>query len=1078
MNSKQKIYRDDIKKIENSFWSFLIKKWRLTLVIIFSIIIGGIISINSMVLESDPEVEIPIGIVNTSFFGASPSDVEKLVTDKLESKIQNLDNIKKINSISQENISSITVEFEADADINDSIRELRDSVNEAKSELPEDASDPSVMQIRTNDMPIVTFSLMGDLNLKEFKQISDDLKMKLEAVNGVSKVSISGIEDEEIQILIDKNKLESRKISISEVVQSIELNHIDMPIGNIISNGFYYQSSIKAQFQNENELLNIPIANRNNQNIFLKDIAEIRKVFANKSSITNIYQKSTGKETSAITFQVYKKTGASIIDIIDKSKKVIDNYKDKNLNQNIDILVTGDNSVIIREDLSTLSKNGIQAIIIIFILLLLALGFKEAILAASSIPLIFFITFIVLFLLGESVNFLVLFSLILSVGLIVDTSIIMMEGVHDNINHKKMDSRDASLLSISTYKNPLISSTLTTISAFVPMALMSGMIGQYMSHIPKTVSITLFASLFVAILILPSIAVKIFKKSKVKTKKKKTYLSILIDPFKKFYYKKLKSILKSKFKRRLILFIMFILVSAAISTPILGILKIEMWPKFNGDYFTVSVEGPIGSQLEDTRKITKQLEEKIKKLPEIKNFVTIVGGSALAITSDAPMSGGLGGSTSANKASITVNLIAKKFRKYKAFDISDMLRNNISDITNSKITIQDLQTGPPSGADIEVRILGDNLAEMETFSNKVKKIISGFDGLRDVESDMKHGTGEFHFKLDRDKLKFYGISASQLAMELRSVVYGNNDIKIIKNGDETPIVVRIDFRDEDCKNDIKNIIISKRDKVSICNLNPKSIDDLLTLLIMTPKGQVRLSELVDVKLSANVNSIKHYDGDKVINIKAFTKKGYTTQVIQNKVSKKLKNIEVPKNIEIQYGGEFEDMQDSFNSLFYAMYIGLVLIILILILQFNSFKQPLIIVTTLPLALIGVFFGLILIGRSLSFPGFIGIVALSGIVVNDAIVLIDQINNNIRLGLEKIEAIAQAGRDRIQAIFLTTITTASGVLPLIWASTFWIDLALSIFFGIIFATILTLIVIPILYNAFEGKSEIDIVKRGE
>lgn len=1075
MNTK--FIQSQIDSIKHSPWGFFVKKWRLTIVALAAIAIGGLLSLTSMPLESDPEVEIPLGLVSVSFPGATPSDVEELVTDKLETHLKTLDDLKLLTSSSSEGIASIVVEFEASADLTESIRQLRDKVENAKTDLPEEANDPTVSEIRTNDAPVITFSLLGNLTPNEFESFADELEEKLEGIHGVSKAVVSGIENKEMQVLIDIKALEGFKLSLGEITQAIQRNHVDFPMGSVLVNDFYYQTSLKGQLKNVDDLLNLPVTNREGRNVYLKDIAEVREVFSKKQSITKIYQDSTGTFRPSVTIQVFKKTGASIIEMTDDAKEVVEKFEREVLPPSTEILTTGDNSLFIREDIQTLGKSGIQVVTIIFLLLFIALGAKEATLAAISIPFIFFISFIVLYLTGETFNFLVLFSLIISLGLIVDTSIIMMEGVHENLRDKKLNSTDSALLAIKTYKTPLTSSTFTTISAFVPMALMPGIMGQYMSHIPRTVTVTLFASLFVATFLLPGMAAHLFRNFK-HEKSKPALLDRFMVPLQKWYGEKITNILHSKAKRRSWVIGMILTSIVAVSFPFVGIMKVQMFPKLDGDYFTVEIEGPLGSKLEDTLEIAEGLEKYIVDLPELDNFVTIVGGSSLAITSDRHGSSGLGISTSANKASITINLLEKKQRALKAYDVSEMFRQKTKHIQGAKITINDLQTGPPTGADVEVRITGDNFEELENFAKIVESELRKVEGARDEDIDVQHGTGEFHFNIKRDQLEFYKLSVLQLATELRTAVYGSNNVKIIKSGNETPIIVKLDFRDESCVTDKMNQLLSKRDQLTLCDLSPKNIDQIKRLLIATPKGQVSLSELVEVSLEPTITTIRHRDAEKVVNVKAYAKTGYLAEDIRRDLQSRLDNIKIPAGISLDFGGEFQEMHESFNSLFSAMYVGLILIIFILVLQFNSFRQPLIIIFTLPLAFIGVFFGMAAIGRNFSFPAFIGVVALMGVVVNDAIVLIDRINNNIRAGMKKVEAIIQSGKERLQPIFLTTVTTATGVLPLVWAGSFWVDMAWAIFFGIIFATVLTLVMVPIFYNALESGKELEMIKKQE
>jgi HAE1 family hydrophobic/amphiphilic exporter-1 len=497
-----------------------------------------------------------------------------------------------------------------------------------------------------------------------------------------------------------------------------------------------------------------------------------------------------------------------------------------------------------------------------------------------------------------------------------------------------------------------------------------------------------------------------------------------------------------------------------------------MFPGFNANYIVVDIKGPVGSTLEDTRRVTERVEKMAESLPELDNFVTILGGSPIAITSDAT---GVGGVTSVNRASLTINLTKKGLRDMTSQEIGKLMRDKVATITEAEVEVIDLESGPPTGAPIEVRVLGGEFEASQRVAEHLVAELKAIEGTREVDSDVDHGTGEFHFIPKRNQLEYFGLTALQLATELRAAVFGSNHIKIVRSGEETPITVRLDFRDEACKSNVYIDLLERRDRRTICDLNPQNVDQLKRLLISTPKGQVLLSQLVDVELKPTIQSIRHRDTDRVIHVRAQNEEGYLPANLDKALQARMENYPLPEGIQLSYGGETEDTAESFRSLARAMIVGIILITLILVLQFNSFRQPFIILFTVPLALIGVFTGLALLGRNFSFPGFIGIVALSGVVVNDAIVLIDRINHHIRSGLPKLKAIVQSGQERLQPILLTTITTATGVLPLAFASEIWVDLSLSIFFGIIFATVLTLVMVPIFYYVLETDKELKVVK---
>jgi multidrug efflux pump subunit AcrB len=1038
-------------------WTFFVNRWRITVLALVAMVMWGTIGLFSIPKESDPEVVIPIAVVSVAYPGASPADIEKLVTDKIEERVERLDDVKNISSSSIEGVSSVTVEFEASADLDESIRKLREEVDNAKPNLPEDATDPVVTEIRMDDQAIVTISLLGNLAPEELEYYGEELQSILEQTPKVSKVNLYGIEDKQMQVFVDAAALEGYGLSIGQVVSQIRANHADMPIGSLLLDDYYYQASIKGQFENAEDLLELPIANINGQNIFLRDIAEVREFFAPANSEASVYQTKTGSEKPSVTLEIYKQAGGNILNMVDETKLKVDKYQNEVLPPGVDVFVANDYSEFIRDDINTLGRSAVQTILIIFIVLFVALGFREAFLTSLSIPLIFAIGFGALFMVGETLNSLTLFALILSLGLIVDTSIVIMEGIHENIYVNKMSPKQAAYLSVKMYKTPLIASTLTTVSVFLPMAMMSGIMGEYMKHLPITITIVLFASLFVALFILPAIAVfffQVFKQKKVR----KPLLSYVVEPLSKWHKEKLRKVLPSRGRRWSWVISMFALMILAASFIPMGWLKVQMFPSIDLDFFWVNVTAPVGTTLEETDVIVKDVEARIRELDYVDNYITVLGSGGVSFGLGG---GGAGGS---NKAAITVNLVKPDDgRMVKSYELTEELRSKMADITAADIEIQEASAGPPSGAPVEVRVYGENLPETENAANAIAKALENIDGAQEVTTDIESGTGEFHFTLKRDKLAYYGLTSAQVAGELRTAVFGDDSVKILQDGNETPIVVKLDYRNDECLNDSATQLIEKRDKVTLCRSNPRSATDIQNLMIASPKGMVALGELAEIKLKSTVTSIRHKDRERVVSVRGYNKEEVQIVDIVTSLEQKIDEMELPSSIRVEFGGETEDITESYISLGYAMIVGVLMILFLLVLQFQSFKQPFIIMFILPLSLIGVFAGLTLLGRNFSFPGFIGIVALLGVVVNDSIVLIDRINYHVGTGREKMDSIVTAAGERLQPIILTSITTAFGVLPLAFANELWADLAWTIVFGILFSTVLTLIMVPIFYQ---------------
>ncbi|MBU0766492.1 efflux RND transporter permease subunit [Patescibacteria group bacterium] len=1037
---------EQAKQIAKSPMAFFVRNGHMTILLFIGLVLGGFYSLSALPIESDPEVKIPIGTVVTVYPGASPSDVEKLITDKLEEKLKNLDDLKTLTSSSLEGASSIVVEFDASADLDDSIRKLRDEVESAKPDLPEEANDPIVTQIRAGDRPIVTFALVGNAPLEELKVHAEDLEQILEGIKGVNKVEVLGLPEKEMQVLVNIQKLEGLGLSITQISQAIAANHLDFPVGSIRTNELYYQASLKGQFDSQEELTKLVITNKDGRNIFLKDVAEIREVFAEAKSESYVYITEKGEQERTVSIDIYKKVGSDLVKIVDEAKKEVEIFKET-LPSSLSIIITEDVSDFIRDDISRLSKSALQTTGIIAVILFIALGLKEAIAAALSIPILYLITFITLLLIGETFNFLTFFALILSLGIAIDTSIVIIEGIHDNTRNHLLDSKNAALASVATFRSPLISGTLTTIAAFLPLSLMTGIMGEYVKHIPITVNITLIASLATALMILPAIAAKILKTEEV-VQHKTSIMDRHIGPFRQWYLGNIKSILASKKKRRTWVGGMIIAFIIAMSLPFVGLVKVQMFRPVDFDYLYVDIKAAEGSTLEALRPSVEKVQKIIDELPEVQHYITILGR----------------GST--NKAFINIRFTNSDDRDISSIDISKQLREKVRTITDAEVTLTEAQGGPPTGSPIEARLIGDDVLELEKAASILQQELESIEGTKDIFNDLESSPGEFHISLKRDRLEYFGVTALQVAQTLRTSVFGNDSIKILRAGEETPILVKLDYRDISCMNNTLVTLQEAKENMTICRINPQSISEIQNLLIPTIRGQVSVSELIDVSLQPAVTTIRHYNTDRVVSVKGNVLENYVPSDVISELQNRIPSLDLGESIRVEFGGETEDINESFNTLGRSAIIAIILIAAILVFQFASFKRVFIILFTIPLAMIGVLGGLAILRFPLSFPGLIGLAALTGIVVNDAIVLIDRININRELGLELTEAVVKGCEQRLEPVILTTLSTAGGMVPLIFGGRMFVDLALVVALGITFATILTLVMVPVFYVGLE------------
>jgi len=1036
---KKDYYADKaIKNIRGTIFGYFITHFRIVTLIIASILLLGVFALINLPRESDPEVKIPIAVVSTFYAGASPADVEKLITDEIENKLEELDNVKLITSSSRTSLSSIVVEFEAEADLETSISDLKDKVGDVVG-LPSEAEDPVVTQIRANDFAIITFSLAGDLTETQLKTLGETVQDELEAISGVSKVPVLGIRDREYSVLVNRAALSRLNIPISQVVGAIRVANLDMPLGGITVDGINYNLRTVAKFKSIEDLKNTVVTQNNGRSVLLKDVAEVKEQFEDHEFISRM---SIGgaKAQNTVSLQVFKKTGGNILDIVDSAKNRIQKLQDDRIiPANVKVEINNDYSSFIRDDLNTLGSSGLQSTLLIFAIMFIALSFKEALIALFAIPMTFFITFIVLYFTDSTLNSMTLYALVLSLGLLVDSFIIILEGIFHNIR-EGYSAVKAGLLSVANYSKPLTSGMLTTVAAFFPMLLVSGILGEYLRIFPITIAIVLLSSLFVSLILVPSFSGKFLAKGEFSKEVKESILErYFTNRLRVWYRKKISAFLrnkKAKLKFTLAVSGLFVI---SLGLLLGGIVPVELFPKIDTEFVYIDIKMPIGTELEKTAEVVSQVEEKLYNKPYIKNFVTTIGQSSSIGAFEA-------GSSSEHLASISINLIDEEERGKKSFELTEPLREEFKEINQGEITIKELTGGPPTGAPIEARILGDDLTILDDLANKTKQVLKDIEGTINIDSDQEVSPADLTFSLNKDVIARSGLTVSDVSSALRTAIFGVTATEVSLDGQDFDVVVKLD-----------------KEKIS-------SVDEIKNISVVNNFGQeIKLSSLASFSLEPALASIRHRDNQRTISVTSDVEAGYTASDIVAKAEKELDRIGIPDGYTISFGGEVEDIQQSFTELWSAMIVAVILIALILVLQFDSYIRPIIVLMTLPLMLIGVVFGMLVFGLPFSFPVFLGLISLAGIVVNDAIVLMDKTKRNMEeRDMKALEAVADAGDTRLQPILLTSITTIMGVVPLAFASEFWVGLSISIIFGLLFATVLQLFVIPMLFLRFEGR----------
>lgn len=1013
--------------------SYFIRSYRVTFLIIVALGIYGTYTAINLPREASPEIKVPIALVVTAYPGSSARDVEELITTPIEADIKNLDGVSKITSTSQLGLSSITVEYNADQNQTEAVRKLREAVD-AVTNLPAEAERPSVVALNFNDQPILTLGLSGITDTRILSLYAKQIADQITTIPQVSHADIVGERTEQIGIRVQPQILKSYGVSIGQIAQAIRANNMNAPFGSVTTGSFGYELRLVGKYQSISDVANIPIKIQSGAVIPLSQIATVTRELSDISSESRISVNGQ-KSTEAVSIAIRKKSGGNIIQIVDAvHAKIADMQKQQLLPADLKVSSFADNADEIRKSLRNVGDAGLETLAIVFCVLWLYLGWREALLASLAVPFTLFMSFIFFGWSGTTLNSISLFALILALGLLVDDAIVIIDGVYSR--KSDLPLADHASYIVSEFFKPLTAGTLTTVSAFFPMLLVSGIIGQFLRTIPIVLTATLLSSLFVAVALLPAVAVRFFGISKEKTKER--WFTIKFSMLSAWYTRTIDHALQNRSLQNKFIIALIILMVVGLSLPFTGLLKTGLFPAADTDYVIGNVELAPGSTKDATAHVMQEVEDIVLKQHEIESAVFNVGSSTSADLG--------GGSSSEALGSFSLNLY--KNRKHSSAQVSELLRKDLQSISDGKVTIAEISSGPPTSAPVEVHIKGAELDVLDVQSTAIMKMLAGIPGATNVDRNLKNSAGQFNLSVNRDALASYGLTATDIAQTMRTVVYGIEATNFLDgNGDK--ISVRLSA-DKGTKN---------------------SIDELLQLPITTPAGTtITLQQVLTPHLATSIDIIRHLDGKRTVSITADVANGSNANQVTKELQQKIGAMNIPSGYVVTYGGEQQQTQETFTQLYASMGIAVVLILMIMVVEFNSYRQPFIMFLSIPLALIGVLFGLVILRGELNFAAFIGLVSLTGIVVKNAILLVDRMNSAREEGKSIREAVRDSAASRLRPILLTTTTTGLGIIPLVWVDAFFRDLALTILTGLVFSTILTLGLIPILYYRQATKIE--------
>ncbi len=1071
-----------------------VKKSTSVVVLTLLIIIIGVYCYKVLPRESDPDITIPNVFVSTSYRGVSPSDMESAVTIELENKLKGLDGLKKLQSVSSEGLSSINVEFVTGTDIDKALQDVKDKVDEVLGDLPSDIeNDPYVFEVNFSEMPIVVFSLSGSCGLPCLKKIADDLEDDIEAVTGVLAVDVTGGVEREIRVELSPEKLAYYGLTIFNLRNAVQSENQNNSGGAIRLGNGRFQLRIPGEFAAPEEIYGLVLGTHQGEPVYLKDVAVVVDGFKEESSRSRL----DGQE--AVNLAVKKRSGENIIQISEQVDEIIARHM-LTWPPGTEITKVMDKTKDIKNMVADLENNILSGLVLVLIVIFLAMGFRNALLVSLAIPMSMLLSFAVLYFMGITLNMVVLFSLTLALGMLVDNAIVIVENIY-RFMQQGTSRTEAAMKATSEVAWPVIGSTLTTLAAFSPMLFWPGIMGEFMGYLPLTLIITLTSSLFVALVINPALA-SLFMKSK-HTTAASTASSGTMEEISKAVEQpvEIKGIFMKFYTRMLsfaldvpltIIGLSFCLLVLMIQGWLLvvGLEKpVEFFPEIDPKGIYVNVDVPEGADLDYIDRIIQRVElalsgelalvekslspltalapkahtkadgETFYGPSDMKNITNIYTRSTIVADG--------GSAFSANTPNhVGIRFLELNERLHSTHDSVDEIRRRVADIPGGKITLAMEAEGPPTGAPINIEISGENFEILGQIARKIKNIISDLPYVHDIRDDFVEGIPSVQVNVDRQKAALFGLTTDGIGYVLKSA-YNGLEVSSFREGDDDYDIT-----------------------VQLKEADRKVVDVLHELMLPTPTGyMVPLSTLADITFTGTIGDIVRINSERVVTVKANVDENKIPgAVVREQAAVMLEKFHLPPGYNLKFTGEFEFQQESQDFLSKAFLVALLLIFLILVSMFNSVIQPFIIMTSVFLSLGGAFLGLTLFKSSFGIiMTGVGVISLAGVVVNNAIVLIDYINKLRERGFELREAVVSGGATRLRPVLLTAVTTILGLLPMVtgisydfhtWSiswvsesSQWWQSMAVVVIFGLVVATFLTLVVVPTLYYMLERMGEI-------
>ena len=1018
-----------------------VKKPITTSLIFIAIIVLGLFSLSKLSIDQFPEIEMNTAIVLVSYPGASAEDVENNVTKVMESALSTVSDLKKLKSTSKENTAIISVEFNWGTDLDAAVNDMRDKIEMVKSYLPDGCSNPMIMKISTDMMPITIISATADESTAALYKILDDgVANPLNRINGVGSVSISGAPQREIIVDCDPTKLEAYNLTVEQIGSVIAKENVSTPGGNIDIGSQTYSLRIEGEMKESSELDDIVVANYGGKSIFLKDIASVR------DSVQEKAQESFGNGKKGAAIVVQKQTGANSVEVMKQIRKQLPKIQ-KDLPPDIqlqEVMNTTDN---IENSIASLVETFVLACLFVVIVVLFFLGeWRATIIIMVTIPVALIASFIYLFITGNTINIISLSSISIALGMVVDDAIVVLENVTTHIE-RGSKPREAAIYGTNEVGVAVIATTLTLIAVFFPFTMMTGMAGIMFKQLGWMICIIMVVSTASALSLTPMMCSLLLKREKDKTHSKlftKIYSPIRrgLDKLDDLYEKLLTWAVRHKTVTICVataIFVGSLLLGSSIGTDFI--------PASDNSHITGNLSLPAGANVDRTKEIAKRFQAKLEKdFPEVKQFTYDVGVPG----DDSDNSFAMMNASGSNYMSFRIKLTDVEKRKRDMFEIADELRKEIASYTEvEKFSVSaGGQGGMTSGSTIDVEIFGYDFETTEKIAQTIKSEMEKIQGLKDVAIDRDEYVPQLQVDFDREKLALNGLNVATASTYVRNRMNGMTASVFREDGEEYKIKVRND------------------------RSHRSSVEDIENILIYNTQGKaVRLSEVAKVVERQAPPSIKRQDRERVVKVSA-TLYGTTLDVAAAGIQSVIDKMDIPTEIGTKIGGSMEDQQESFSDMGMLLILILMLVYIVMAAQFESLRYPFIIMFSIPFAFVGFILSLFITGETINLMSLIGAIMLVGIVVKNGIVLVDYINLNRERGMGISQAVILGGKSRLRPVLMTSMTTILGMVPMSLGigegSELWQPMGIAIVGGLTVSTLVTLVIIPTVYCVFASR----------